>query len=276
VWEPASVGELGLLARQAMLKRMEGAASVQQSFREVALQEVTPREVHAPRDSVREEVARQPDAPTPPQRPSSDPAANIHERPFEVTDLFPHQRILKDRRAAPTDAPRHDPLRSSDVPPGSQNVALIEVQRELNAIRAEISNLSRTLGRPEIVRDLPRGVPQGEVRRIDEEREDAAAADRAEFQARADALEARRRQEARDVEFIVRKNEIERINRRQEDLLMALRRAESRLNQAKDDLPPGVRDGIIGEIYRARHSIAMFGGSMGSAQLSGLAFDRAA
>ena len=49
-------------------------------------------------------------------------------------------------------------------------IGVADVQRELSAIRAEISNLSRTLGRPEITRDLPRGVPQGEVRRVDEGR----------------------------------------------------------------------------------------------------------
>jgi hypothetical protein len=71
----------------------------------------------------------------------------------------------------------------------------------------------------------------------------------------------------------MRRNESARISQRQQELLRALQRAERRLAAAPRDLPTGLRDGIVGEIYRARYSIALFGGASGTGQLAGMEYD---
>jgi hypothetical protein len=76
-----------------------------------------------------------------------------------------------------------------------------------------------------------------------------------------------------EIAQVVRENEARRIARRQDELVRALRRAERRLEEVpRQDLPVGLRDQVIGEIYRARYSVALFGGAQGSAQLSGLGY----
>lgn len=282
VFEPQSVGELGLLARQALLKRMDGAVAAQQ-FREDVLTEATSRGVHTPREVTRPDTARQsaqPDAPQPqtaaPGQPQSEPPTQLHERPFAVTDLFPHQRLLKDRRVA-TETPQQPavPASASDTPPGRQQMILTGIQREVRAIREELNALSQQLGRPVLTRPRPAGAAPTELRSSDDRRDGVIREDATEYEQRSAAVKQRRLAREREVELIIRRNDIERINRRQQALLQALRRAEQRLADAPADLPPGLRDSIIGEIYRARFSIAMFGGTQGSAQLSGLALDSA-
>ena len=281
VREPESVGELGLLARQAMLKRMEGARAVQQ-FREVALQEVTPREVHAPRATARGDGPASAFAQAgASQSHGADYSASVHNRPFEVTDLFPYQRVLQDRRRTA--------LQSMNTTPGEDaatarvdgdQLALTDIQRELRSIRSELTQLTRSLTPERLNRDLRAEIENIELRtEAAEQRRNTREIReelRSENAARDEHYEEQRRVEQAETEQMIRRQELERISQRQRDLLYALRRAETRLDDAPDDLPPGMRDSLIGQIYRARYSIAVFGGTMGSAQLSGLAFDRAA
>jgi len=52
--------------------------------------------------------------------------------------------------------------------------------------------------------------------------------------------------------------------------------SEQRLDAAPENLPPGLRAALIGEIYRARYNIALFGGTQGITLLNGLQFSATA
>ena len=253
------VGELGPLAREAMLRRMDGAA-VRQRTQALLPEEGLSRAVPAPRTDQREQVAQ----PFAQADPRADLAAEIQLRPFQVTTLFPHQRVPTDRRASASESA------------GPSRRELTEVQTELRNLRDEIATLSRMLGRP--VRDMP--AFKGIIQQLDQQdtdvRTDAFQQARDRRRARADAALTRRTEQELATARIIHRNELERISERQQALLMALRRAEQRLNQASDNLPVGARDSIIGEIYRARYNIALFGGAQGAAQLSGLQFSASA
>lgn len=246
------VGELGPLAREAMLRRMESAA-VQQRAQALLPKEGLSRAVHAPRTDERAQVA-QPD-------PRANLAAERQTRPFQVTSLFPHQRVPAERRVA-----------DEGTPSSVGHRELNEVRTELRSLRADISTLSRMLGQP--VRESPafKGILQQHDQQDPDVRTEAFQEARADRRARAEAALERRQEQELALAQLMRRQELERINERQQALLMALRRAEQRLSQAPDNLPVGLRDSLIGEIYRARYNIALFGGTQGVAQLSGLQY----
>lgn len=270
VREPAEVGELTPLTRTAMLERMDRAlARTAESFK--TLQEVAPRDAVAPREVARADSGRQADNLPAAPRAQSDPRADLGaarvDRPFAVTALFPHQRVPPDRRNV---AVAGDGVGLADT--------LKDVRGELQSIRAEIAAMSRLLGRP--VRTSAPIENQGILQQYDQldsnrrldvfRREDTVA------EGRAAIADERRELRTRDTEQLVREIEIQRIERRQRDLLLALRRAEDRLSEAPEDLPPGLRDSIIGQIYRARYSIALFGGTYGGAGVTGLLYNATA
>jgi hypothetical protein len=253
------VGELGPLAREAMLRRMDSTA-VQQRAQALLPQEGLSRAVHAPRTDQREQVAQ----PLAQADPRADLSAEQQTRPLQITALFPHQRVPTDRRA-----PAGEVM-------GQTRRELGEVRTELRNLRAEIATLSRMLGRP--VRESPafKGIIQQHDQQDTDVRTDAFQEARAARRARATAALERRTEQELALAQVIRRNELKRISERQQELLMALRRAEQRLNQAADNLPAGMRDSLIGEIYRARYNIALFGGTQALTLLSGLQFNATA
>jgi hypothetical protein len=144
---------------------------------------------------------------------------------------------------------------------GRDGARLREVQIELRALRTEIYQLSRALG------FTSRDSNRTEFRGVLQERNEQDSGVRLLRWRHKDA----QRQARIDAER--RRSEVERIAERQRNLLRALQRAEQRLAETPKDLNPGLRDSIIGEIYRARFSIAMFGGANGMGQLDGLEMD---
>lgn len=144
---------------------------------------------------------------------------------------------------------------------GHDGARLREVQIELRALRAEIYQLSRALGFTS--RDSNRTEFRGILQERDEQDSNVRLLRwRQEDSQRQASIDAARR-----------RSDVERIAERQLELLRVLRRAEQRLSEAPKNLDPGLRDSIIGEIYRARFSIAMFGGVNGMGQLDGLEMD---
>lgn len=253
--EPVHVGELGSLARQANLQRMERAIAAQQA--RTTLQEAAAREARVP-GAARQQAGS--------QRPAADPRARLaaqrQTRPFEVTDLFPHQRVPADRRAP-----------AADSPDGQVRQELRDVLGELRSLRGEISSLSRLVGKPVTQSPAFKGVLQQPDRLSSDEQLSQWRETEVRLEARAGAAAERREERQGSVESILRENEIQRIERRQRELLIALERAEKHLSQAPERLPPGLRDRIIGEIYRAKYSIALFGGTYGGGPATGMAFD---
>jgi hypothetical protein len=140
---------------------------------------------------------------------------------------------------------------------------LRDVQIELRALRAEIFQLSRALGRPAL--DSNRIEYKGVLQLRDELESDVRLM---RWRSEDSQLQGQIRVEMRRMEG-------ERINARQRDLLRALQRAERNLSEAPDKLPPGLRESLIGDILRARHDIALFGGAAG-VMLSGMEFSVAA
>lgn len=252
--EPVHVGELGPLARQASLKRMERAIAAQQA--RTTLQEAAAREARVPG------AAQQAGS----EKPAADPRARLasqrQTRPFEVTDLFPHQRVPADRRAP-----------AADDPDGRTRQQLRDVLGELRGLRSEISALSRMVGQPVTKSPVFKGVLR-QPDRLDSDQQQAQWREtEVKLESRAEAAAERREERELSVESILRENEIQRIERRQRELLIALERAERHLSQAPERLPPGLRDRILGEIYRAKYSIALFGGTYGGGPATGMAFD---
>lgn len=293
--EPGNVGELALLARQAYMARMERAQSGQRI--QVDLQHGSPGQVqasHAQNDgfanAYRRETQAQPAnqealrqlavlrgksgtvyeqaqpemaqpqaAATAPAPPEVQPALNPVEARLET---LPGQRNR---------VPLEGGLRGN-LPPGvDRGNELRDVAAELRNIRAEITTLSRMLGFPS--RQIPdfRGILQQHDQRDSDVQAERYVHELPLMKAKGERTEGlvEQQQEIRDMS---RRNAMERIERRQHDLLLALQRAESRLAQAPDT-DDNLRNQIIGEIYRARYSIAVFGG-MRSAQLSGLNVDQ--
>lgn len=140
---------------------------------------------------------------------------------------------------------------------------LRDVQQELQALRGEIAQLTQALGssarRPG--RRTSTGVLQQRDQLDSDVRHEQFLAEDAQQQARLKAQ--------------MRRSEVARIEERQQALLGVLRRAERRLQQAPKNLPPGLRDSLIGEIYRARYNIALFGGTQTVILSGGMMFDRA-
>lgn len=157
------------------------------------------------------------------------------------------------------------PVESQPAPPpqdaGRDGVQLRQVQIELRALRAEIYQLSRAMGTPS------RESNRTEFRGILQQPDELESNVRLRRWRKHDA----QRQDA--INAALRRNESARISQRQQELLRALQRAERRLAEAPRNLPPGLRDGIVGEIYRARFSIALFGGVNGTGQLVGMEYD---
>lgn len=144
---------------------------------------------------------------------------------------------------------------------GGDGVQLRQVQIELRALRAEIYQLSRTMGSPS--RESNRTEFHGILQQPDATDTNVR-------------LQRWRKQDAQRQDAInaaMRRSESARISQRQQELLRALQRAERRLAEAPRNLPPGLRDGVVGEIYRARYSIALFGGVNGTGQLAGMEYD---
>lgn len=252
------IGELGPLARAAMLRRMD-SAQARQRAQALLPQEVEAR-ARAPRTDQREQRA--------PSAAPADPRASLGSeeqiRPFQVTTLFPYQRVPRDRRTSA----------SPDNPDGHARRELHAVQAELSSLRAEIASLSRLVGRPLPAATAVQSAAQQSVAPSADARATAYQQAQAQYRVRtADAAE-RSAQQDRALSRLMRERELARIEQRQQELLRALRRAEQRLAQAPADLPTGLRDGLIGEIYRARYNIALFGGTYGGPP-AGLAFDLA-
>ncbi len=159
----------------------------------------------------------------------------------------------------------HTPV-TADTPEaaGRDGAQLRNVQIELRALRAEIYQLSRALGFTS--RDSNRTEYRGVLQLRDNLDSDTRLR---RWQADDNANQAA-------LQAMQRRSEAQRVSARQRELLRALQRAENRLAQAPRDLQPGLRDGIIGEIYRARYSIALFGGVNGTAQLAGMEYDTSA
>jgi hypothetical protein len=161
---------------------------------------------------------------------------------------------------------------ATDEPEGRDGMLLRQVQIELRALRAEIAQLSRVMGFTSTIsnRVSYRGVlqqlhplngPQG----LDAHREDAV---REEL--RAETAVERREVREREAEIYVRRVLARKVHQRRQELLRALQRAEQRLEDAPESLPPGLRDSLIGEIYRARYGIALFGGVGGVVTTGGI------
>lgn len=254
-----NVGELGPLARAAMLRRMD-SAQARQRAQALLPQEVEAR-AHAPRASQGEQPA--------PAAARIDPRARLAgeepTRPFQVTSLFPHQRVPPDRRSP-----------AGENQDGQTRQELNSVRNELRNLRSEIATLSRLLGRP--VRESPayKGILQQQDPQDTDVRAEAYREAQAEISARAGAAAERRAQREQAVSRLLRQREVQRIEQRQAELLAALKRAEQRLDAAPESLPPGLRDALIGEIYRARYNIALFGGTQALTLLSGLQFNTTA
>jgi hypothetical protein len=159
-----------------------------------------------------------------------------------------------------------------NLPPGvDRGNELRDVAAELRNIRAEITTLSRMLGFPS--RQIPefRGILQQHDQRDSDVQAERYVHELPLMKAKGERTAGLVEQQ-QEIDQLSRRNAMERIERRQHDLLLALQRAESRLAQAPDT-DDNLRHQIIGEIYRARYSIAVFGG-MRSAQLSGLNVDQ--
>jgi len=150
---------------------------------------------------------------------------------------------------------------STREPPDGR--ALREVQSELRALRAEIAQLARALGFP--VRESNRLEYRGILQQQGADEHTAKAAHPWEQE---DGPEARLR-------ALIKRNEALRIVDKQLTLLKALDKAQQRLAEAPKQLPPGLRDSVIGEIYRAKYNTALFGGAGGAPGVSGALMDAA-
>jgi hypothetical protein len=178
------------------------------------------------------------------------------------------RRVAQAQAADTTPPLPHTPV-SAQQAPGAENegrdgVQLRQVQIELRALRAEIYQLSRAMGFPSRESNLTefRGILQ--------------LKDPLDSDVRLKRWRSRNDELRGSIAAAQRRAEAQRISQRQRELLRALQRAEQRLADAPKNVQPGLRDSIIGEIYRARYSIAMFGGAGGTAQLSGMEYDYAA
>jgi hypothetical protein len=281
---PDEVGELASLARQALMPRKE---HVEQALRmRELLQEAAPgREVaaaHVPAGSATAERQRaRPEAVqaasfqrvAAAQANSSTPAESGQLRPRQVpsfADLAPLQPGLQ-----------------GDLPPGRDGDLLRQVAAEVRALRDDLASMSRMLGYTARTGPEYRGVlqqydrldtnVQAQTFRVDSERQDyqdqrrAARADHAQWAGQ--QADAQQRERQLEVQQAIRAQQAARIAQRQRDLVRALQRAQRQLASVPTaEIPVGLRDAVIGEIYKARYSIAVFGGAMGTAQLSGLAF----
>ena len=186
------------------------------------------------------------------------------------------------------------PLRSGlqgDLPPARDGDLLRQVAAEVRALRDDLASLSRVLGFATRSGPEFRGVlqqfdrldsdVQARVYQRDNEERDYTVQRRdyraGEAEAAAQQVIEQRREQEREVQQAMRIQQAARIAARQRDLVRALQRAQRQLASVPpEQLPAGLRDSVIGEIYKARYSIAVFGGANGAAQLSGLAFQMSA
>jgi hypothetical protein len=158
----------------------------------------------------------------------------------------------------------------TQVPQAHSGERRREVSGELRAVRGDIATLSRMQGYTSRVSPSHRGVLQQHEPLDSDVRLDRHRDDQGKVEGREGAATRRGEIRERELELEVQRMLAERIHRRRGELLRALRRAEGQLAQATGTLPVGVRDTLIGEIYRARYSAAMFGGLLGGVTTGGM------
>jgi hypothetical protein len=178
-----------------------------------------------------------------------------------------------------------------DLPPARDGDMLRQVAAEVRALRDDLASLSRVLGFAPRTSPEFRGVlqqfdhldasVQARAFTEDSERQDYAKG-RQELRAEntqedSQAAAARQLERQLETQQAIRSQQAARIAQRQRQLVRALQRAQRQLASVPpEEVPVGLRDEVIGEIYKARYSIAVFGGANGMGQLSGLAFQMSA
>jgi hypothetical protein len=198
-------------------------------------------------------------------RTGSRPGADLAQSAHSTAQAFAHadsSRLQERRGDIPlTENPayrqalyrRSDPAATETE--GFDGRQLRNSQAELRALRADVAELARALGRP-LTSQSTLTEYRGVLQQFDELDSDVQ---RSHFDRDAQHASSPRAELAAEL----REGEARMLLRKQEQLLAALRRAERRLEDAPEQvLPPGVREAVIGEILRARHSAALFGGAV--------------
>jgi len=208
---------------------------------------------------------------------TSSPSWSFTRNSPSAADLLRQQLAAAQRETTERTAAANLPLPGMRLsqPEGRDGLAVRQLQAELRNLRTEISQLSQSLRSPAGTSSAARGVLQ-QLNPLDADVRLARAREELQRDEREVEILSRRRNVQQDAVAVqIQRNTAARIAQRQRELTQALRRAERRL----ENLPPmaitGVRDVIIGEIFRARYSIAIFGGTQGAAQLTGLRFSQA-
>ena len=250
VREPETTGQLAPLARQAWLNRLARTQPTPPAQVEMQ-QEAPPGQVHARQGAVNPWEATLAAG-------NSRPAAAGSARSPQASpaDMMPGQLRFAGEK--------------TQVPQAHSGERLREVSGEMRAVRGDIATLSRMQGYTSRVSPSYRGVLQQHEPLDSDVRLDRHRDGQGKVEGREDAALNRSDLRERELELEVQRMLAERIHRRRGELLHALRRAEGQLAQAQGSLPVGVRDTLIGEIYRARYSAAMFGGLLGGVTTGGM------
>lgn len=250
VREPETTGQLAPLARQAWLNRLARTQPTPPA-QVVMQQEAPPGQVHARLSAVNPWEVALAAGNMRPAGASFAPGATA-----SPADMLPGQPRYTSERAP--------------VPQARSGERLREVSGEMRAVRGDIATLSRMQGYTSRISPSHRGVLQQHEPLDSDVRLDRHRDVQGKAEGRAEAALRRGEMRERELELEVQRMLAERIHRRRGELLRALRRAEGQLAQATGSLPVGVRDTLIGEIYRARYSAAMFGGLLGGVTTGGM------